>query len=372
MRSINPPPQVKEETNSMGVDFVIAKDDIIINRDEKILVTGANGFIGTKVVGKLLRFGFTNLCCFVRPTGNMINLNQVLNLYRNYDIKVLKGNLLSVEDCKNAAKNVSVIIHLAAGIEKTFPGSFMNSVVTTRNLLDAVLEEQTLKRFLNVSSFAVYSPLKLKRNAILDETCKLEKHPEQRDPYCFGKLKQEEIVKEYHEKYNIPYVIVRPGAVYGPGKNAITGRVGIDTFGIYLHMGGNNTIPFTYVDNCAEAMILASIRKGVDGEVFNIVDDDLPQSSGFLRLYKHRVESLGAISINRTLSYLLCLLWEKYSAWSEGQLPPVFNRRRWASEWKGHQYSNVKLKKGLGWRPTVSTQEGMERFFRYAIQARIK
>ena len=69
---------------------------------------------------------------------------------------------------------------------------------------------------------------------------------------------------------------MRPGAVYGPGKSQLTGRIGIDTFGVFLHLGGSNQIPFTYVDNCAEAIILAGLVQGVDGEVFNVVDDESP------------------------------------------------------------------------------------------------
>ena len=52
----------------------------------------------------------------------------------------MKGNLLSSEDCAAATKDVAVIFHLAAGTgEKSFPDAFMNSVVTTRNLLEASL-----------------------------------------------------------------------------------------------------------------------------------------------------------------------------------------------------------------------------------------
>jgi len=50
------------------------------------------------------------------------------------------------------------------------------------------------------------------------------------------------------------YVILRPGAVYGPEDDKITGRVGINTFGIFMHLGGRNKIPFTYVNNCAKQL----------------------------------------------------------------------------------------------------------------------
>ena len=240
----------------------------------------------------------------------------------------MQGNLLSREDCEEAAKDTAVIFHLAAGIEKTFPGSFMNSVVTTRNLLDAAVRSGTLRRFVNVSSFAVYSNWHMRRGGLLDETCELESQlVERAEAYAFAKLKQDELVLEYAQKYAIPYVILRPGAVYGPGSSQITGRVGINTFGIFLHLGGSNQLPLTYVDNCADAIVLAGIKRGVDGEVFNVVDDDLPTSRQFLRLYKKHARRFRSIYIPYRIFYFCCFLWEKYSTWSEGQLPPVFNRR---------------------------------------------
>src|SRR6202011_111182 len=103
-----------------------------------------------------------------------------------------------------------IIYHLAAGFDKSFAGAFMNSALTTRNLLDAFLEFGQPKRFVNVSSFAVYSNLSLKRGALLDETCQLEDAPQERfDAYGFGKLKQEEIIKEYGRKHDVPFVTLR-------------------------------------------------------------------------------------------------------------------------------------------------------------------
>ena len=73
-------------------------------------------------------------------------------------MELMKGNLLSSEDCAAATKDVAVIFHLAAGTgEKSFPDAFMNSVVTTRNLLEASLRHGSLRRIVSASSFAVYS-----------------------------------------------------------------------------------------------------------------------------------------------------------------------------------------------------------------------
>ena len=337
---------------------------MIIRRDDLILVTGSAGFIGTRVVESLLEFGFRRLRCFVRPSSDVARLEALSSAREGVRLDVVKGNLSSHEDCLAATKGASVIFHLAAGKNRdSFPEAYMNSVVTTKNLLEASTRHQCLRRFVNVSSFAVYTNTGKPRWRLLDESCPIENHPELLgDPYCFAKVKQDQFVTEYCEKLGIPYVIVRPGYVYGPGSKGITGRVGTGSFGIFLHLGGSNTIPFTYVDNCAEAIVLAGLKEGVEGEVFNVVDDDLPSSRQFLRLYKRNVRNFRSFYVPHAVSYVLCYLWERYSAWSEGQLPPAFNRRLWHAFWKKTHYSNAKLKIQVGWTPKVPMAEGLKRY----------
>jgi nucleoside-diphosphate-sugar epimerase len=166
-----------------------------------------------------------------------------------------------------------------------------------------------------------------------------------------------------YQKKGVSSVILRPGVVYGPGKNALIGRIGIGTFGIFLHLGGTNTVPLTYVENCADAIALAGLRPGIDGEVFNIVDDCLPSSRDLLRMYKRKVKHFQSIYLPKAISYLLFSGWEKYSEWSQEQLPPVFNRRAWQAYWKGSTYSNNKTKQLLGWSQRIATSEGLERYF---------
>lgn len=339
--------------------------DSIIGPEDRILVTGAAGFIGSYVVGNLLRRGFRNLVCFTRPSSDRARIQAMLGRRSHGTrIEVLTGNLLSRADCEAACKEAALVLHLAAGTgEKSFPDAVMNSVVTTRNLLEASRRYARLRRFVLVSSFTVYT--NRQRSRVLDESCPTEDRPELRgEAYCYAKVKQEQIVAEYGNNFGIPYVIVRPGAVYGPAKEQITGRVGLGTFGVFLHLGGFNTIPFTHVENCAEAVVLAGLSKGAaNGEVFNVVDDELPSSRQFLRLYKRNVGRFRSAFVPHSISHVLCYLWEKYSEWSEGQLPPAFNRKRWYANWRRTRYTNRKLKARLGWAPIVATNEGLQAYF---------
>jgi nucleoside-diphosphate-sugar epimerase len=354
------------ENLNLGTSSDTGSNEYIVSPEETILVTGANGFIGSRVVHTLLSYGFKCVRCFTRPTSNSRNLEVIIKEFGRANVEIVKGNLLSSDDCIIAAKGVSIIYHLAAGVEKSFPGCFLNSVVTTRNLLDAVIKEQTLKRFVNISSIAVYSNEKIPRGGLMDESCEVDtKFVERYEPYAYGKAKQDELVLEYAKKKKLPYVIVRPSVVFGPGKAKITDRIGTDTFGVFLHLGLNNRIPLTYLDNCAEAIVLAGLIEGIAGQVFNIFDDDLPRSREFLKLYKRKVRSFFSIPIPYPFWYIFCYLWEKYSKWSRGQLPPVFNRRVYAVYWKSQEYSNKKAKKLLGWHPRVRMDEGLDKFFAY-------
>jgi len=340
-----------------------------VGANDLILVTGATGFIGARLVETLLERGFRRVRCLSRPSSDTSELEAIAARYPDASLEVIVGNLLSPDDCAAAARDVFLIFNLAAGTgQKSFPDAFMNSTVTTRNLLEASARQKCLRRFVSISSFAVYSNTE---GHLLDELSPVERQPELRgEAYCFAKVKQEQIATEYCKKSGISHVIVRPGYVYGPGKQAISDRVGIDTFGVFLHLGGSNTIPLTYVDNCAEAIALAGLRDDVEGEVFNVVDDNLPTSRQFLRMYKRNVRRFRSVYVPRVVSYAFCCLWERYADWSQGQLPRAFNRSRWNAYWRKTRYSNKKLKTRLGWAPKVSTAEGLSRYFAACVESR--
>src|SRR5437867_5895770 len=101
----------------------IETENCIIGPYDLILVTGATGFIGKKLVQNLLSRGYQNLRCFVRPSSKVAKFEHALDYCRgSAQVELVKGNLLSREDCAAATRNVKVIFHLAAARgEKSFP-----------------------------------------------------------------------------------------------------------------------------------------------------------------------------------------------------------------------------------------------------------
>src|SRR6266478_3581561 len=152
------------------------RGDFIIEHDDLILITGATGFIGPRLLQSLLDRGFRNIRCLARFSSNVARLETIAGRHgKGARIAVVKGNLLSREDCAAATKDVALIFHLAAGgSDKSFPDAFLNSVVTTRNLLEAALQHKCLKRFVNIGSLAVYANTRNPRRRLLDEACPVE------------------------------------------------------------------------------------------------------------------------------------------------------------------------------------------------------
>ena len=199
---------------------------------------------------------------------------------------------------------------------------------------------------------------------------RLEPHPQERaEAYTYGKLKQDQLVVDYSKKYNLPYVLLRPSVVFGPGKKFIPSRIGIDTFGFFIHIGGNISLPLTYVDNCAEAIVLAGLKKGVNSEVFNIVDDDLPTSRQFLTMYKKHVDKFFSVympypivlRIQRGLGVVFQMV-KRATAVS-------LYRNRCKTYWNGNRYSNEKAKLQLGWSPRIPMDKAMQEYFRYQTKS---
>jgi nucleoside-diphosphate-sugar epimerase len=199
---------------------------------------------------------------------------------------------------------------------------------------------------------------------LLTEKTLLESHHDLRDDsYAYTKHKQELLFWKYHREAQLPLVVVRPGVIFGPGGPEISGRVGINLFGLFLHTGGNNLIPLTYVDNCAEAIVQAMTKPGIEGQVFNIHDDDLPTARSFLREYKRTRGGLHVIRMPYLAMQGLSRLVKWYAGYSQDQLPAAFTPYKTASIWKEVRFDNSKAKKVLGWMPRVPMTEALAAHF---------
>jgi 2-alkyl-3-oxoalkanoate reductase len=333
-----------------------------------ILVTGSNGFLGSTLVRRLLESGESNIRCLVRPGSNRERL-EALEAKFGDKFHYLTGTLSKQEDCVKALEgDVDQIYHLASAMSGAPADMFFNSVVASKNLMEALVATKRSIKVTHCSSFGVYGVADLSSGALVDENTPLESQPEKRDPYSHTKLRQELLLWKYHRDHGFPLTVLRPGVIYGAGGPAMSGRVGLNLFGIFLYLGRNNKLPLTYVDNCADAIIYAMKSDGTDGQAYNVVDDDIPSAWAFLKRYRKNVAKSITVPLPYFATRLMSVLVKKYHEHSDGQLPAVFTPYKSDSMWKGNRFTNAKLK-SLGWKQEISTEDGLAKHFAYLKQS---
>ena len=327
----------------------------------KVLVTGAAGFLGRTLIERLVVHGYTDIRCNVRRQADISRLEPLFERYPHIRLEYCVGNLRYRDDAARAVDNVQLIFHLAAGKKGTAADLFLDSVVSSRNLLDAIADRKAL-RIVLVSSFGVYGVAGLRRGTQVNEQTVLEPHPERRDHYSFAKLRQEQLFWEYQRRNGFELVVLRPGVIYGPDGGHFSNRVGLTIGNWQLHFGGSNLLPLSYVDNCAEALVIAGTHQRAAGEVYNVHDNELPTCREYLRAYKKNVTKIRSISVPYFAVQLLASVVAKYNRYSKGQLPAILTPYKAATQWGGNRFNNSKLR-SIGWEQLVTTTEGLRRSF---------
>jgi nucleoside-diphosphate-sugar epimerase len=323
------------------------------------------------VAERLLAHGFTDIRCMLRDQGKAARLKTIAERFPAAHVECISGNLGSRADCARAVAQVSLVIHLAAGMKGPAADLFLNSVVASNNLLAALAarpDPPEKTRVVLISSFGVYGVARLPRRALVNEDAPLESNPELRDVYSYSKLRQELLFREWAAKEHFELVVLRPGVIYGPGGGHMSTRVGLQAGSLYLHLGGRNLLPLSYVENCAEAIALAAMHPDTANQVYNVHDDQLISCAQFLRQYKKNVKRLRSVRIPYYLMLFLSSLLERYRRRSSGQIPSILTPYKVASSWKGNRFSNLKLH-SIGWKQIVSTPEALDITFKSLREA---
>jgi nucleoside-diphosphate-sugar epimerase len=326
------------------------------------VVTGGTGFLGRRVVKSLLQEG-VGVRCLVRRSTQMADLKSFLGDDLWPRLEIVRCDLMDVSSYGSALRGVDVVIHLAAGLAGGAAALFMDSVIPTRVFARACGEAK-VPRFVLISSLGVYGAQHLRQDSILDETCPVDPQPQRRDAYSFSKIIQERVCWEMHRDIGLPLVVVRPGVIFGPGRGALSSRLGLSLGGLMLRIGGRRQLPYTYVDNCAVAIHRAATTPGVTGEVFNILDDDLPSVVDVLRAYRRSGRRLKSVWLPQFAIGPLSGAYDRYHRYSQGQLPGVLSRYRADTFWKPMRFSNAKSKSRLGWNPHVPMAQALDQAIR--------
>ena len=243
-----------------------------MRRLSKVLVTGGAGFIGSRLVDKLVCKGYSvvvldNLC-----SGSRRNLRSHLDCD---DFRLVKGDVRDREDVGDAMDGVDAVVHLAAliDVESSVNSPFETHDVNVSGTLSVLSEavERGVRRFLFASSAAVYGDGSL-------PPLREDFPPKPISPYAASKVAAELYCQAFNRSYGLGTVILRYFNVYGPRRefspsggvverflsNALGGKP-LVVFG-----DGKQSRDFIYLDDVIEATMLALESDNPHGKVLNI------------------------------------------------------------------------------------------------------
>lgn len=246
---------------------------------KKILVTGANGFIGRRVVQQLQNFSAASeIRALVLPDEKLPDGWQKLGS-GDRSIGVMRGDIRDeafVEECMAGCDG---LIHLAAVVGDWAPKADFQSITVdaTKSILQLAAKQGT--RTTVVSSIVVYG------ENIAHQVChESVEHGVACGPYSRAKQMQEVIARELQDSAGLRVAIVRPANVYGPGPSPWTlGAIEELRRGSPSIIGsGEGCAGMVYVDHVADIIARSLLVPAAEGKVFNAADGNTVTWAGYL------------------------------------------------------------------------------------------
>ncbi len=312
----------------------------------KILVTGADGFIGSHLVEALVKKGFKVKAFTFYNSFNSWGWIDSFDKSITKELEIISGDIRDYDSIKKASKNTDYIFHLAAlvGIPYSYhaPETYIDTNIKgTLNILRASKERNDLK-VIHTSTSEIYGTPKF-----LPIT---ETHPASaQSPYAASKVGADHLAYSFYTSYNLPVSIIRPFNTFGPRQSL---RAVIPTI-ISQVLNNNETIKlgntystrnFNFISDTVNGFISAIGKKKIFGEIINI-------------------GSNYDISIKDTAGEILKLMKKKVSITEEN-----FRKRPEKSEVEVLKASGLKAKKLLNWSPKFKGKTGFLRALEKTIK----
>ncbi len=317
----------------------------------KILITGASGFIGSHLVSFLLEDGEkANHLRLLIPEKSSLDL-----LKKNFDI--VQGDIRNKELMIRAMKGVNTIYHLAAvsGFGgKTYKDYKEVNVDGTQNLLDACRGEK-IQKFIFFSTVAVYGlPPWIGRIVNWDENS--PKNPT--EIYGKSKFEAEKKILQAAANYKLPYVIIRPASVYGPrDKGQLYGLYRAIKNHYFVKIGnGKNLMHFLYVKDLVKGARQAQLSTSKAAE-YIFAGKKPTEFNNVIKYVAASInERIPSFYIPKTMGLMLSQIMD-LAGNIIGIRSPLFPTRVKVMT-TSYSYNIEKARREIGYNPRISFEKG--------------
>lgn len=307
-------------------------------KTDKVLITGAGGFIGSHLVEALVRKGFKVICFVHYNSRNDWGDLQYLPANTLDQTEIISGDIRDPFEISEAVRGCQVIFHLASliAIPYSYRAPFnyvQTNVIGTLNVMQAALANN-VEKVVHTSTSEVYGTAQY---VPIDE-----KHPvHSQSPYSASKIGADMIAESYYRSFGLPVAVIRPFNTFGPRQSA---RAIVPTIIIQAlnnqHVNLGNLHPtrdLNYVSDIVEGFIKVAESPKSVGEVINIGTGQ-------------------EISIRDLVNKIFSLM--NYRGFIQEE---TARKRPEKSEVERLMCDNTKAKTLLGWEPRVSLEQGLRK-----------
>lgn len=315
----------------------------------KVLVTGATGFIGRKLVIALVKENH-DVTAFVRPTSNKAGLPE--------SIRLCEGDMLDEASLKTAVEGQDIVVHLAAYFD-FYPSDvdllYRVNIEGPTNLMKACLGS-SVSRFIYCSSTEVIGPVRYPPGS--EDT---ELRPQ--FDYAKSKVEAESAIRSISKESGLDHIIIRPTGIMGEGDLYLMYEVVHELYNkrvFALPIDLSAQFMFIHIDDVVSGFLAAlAPMKAVNNTIILAPDEAM----SWERFVEVTTTYLGVKPPRLRVPRLLAKI-------GMGILSPFKNRRKMTFFWHiksvdlMHQqrvYSNEKAKRLLEWHPRVTMEEGLKR-----------
>lgn len=317
----------------------------------KILVTGGGGFLGGAIVRRLVARG-DHVRSFSR---NFYPVLETLGVEQH------QGDLVDQEAVVQACRDVDLVLHVAAkaGVWGRYHDFYQTNVIGTRHVIAGCRLQKTTRLVYTSSPSVIFDG---RDNEGVDESAPYAAHFKAHYPKTKA-LAEQAVLQAAGQ--GLPAIVLRPHLIWGPGDNHLVPRIIARAKRLKKIGPGDNLVDTTYIDNAAQAHILAADKlnqnPGLSGNVYFISQNDpIPLWRMIDAILK--TAGLGPVkgSVSKKTAWLAGAVFEGiYMILQLDREPPLtrFVAEELAS---AHWFDITAAKRDLGYVPAVSIQEGLK------------